>query len=126
MGTTGSPSFRHAPATDTADAERFSDFALAPVLYAAFLRSRVTTLSADVRLPDLDVDARKLFFLAYCLMLCSAGAADFEDEAGTRWHSVLNPEQRCNVPLMHMVQFASAFSCTHDDYMNPPKRCSFW
>ncbi|XP_065288186.1 membrane metallo-endopeptidase-like 1 isoform X2 [Dermacentor albipictus] len=130
----GSYGTRHAHrqtmATDSADAERFSDFASAPVLYAAFGRRSIGGASspADVRLPGLEAtDARKLFFLAYCLTLCPAGdEGDSWEEAGARARHELRPEHRCNVPLMHMEEFASAFSCARDDDMNPQKKCSFW
>ncbi|KAH9376169.1 hypothetical protein HPB48_017161 [Haemaphysalis longicornis] len=113
------------------DPERFSDVASAPVLWDAFRQqyppsSSSAPASEDFRLPGMEaVDGRKLFFLAYCLTLCTEDE-DVGSKSPGDFDHMPTPQQRCNVPLMHLEQFSSAFSCSKDDKMNPASKCSFW
>ncbi|XP_064487552.1 neprilysin-1-like [Ornithodoros turicata] len=55
----------------------------------------------------------QLFFLSICYNLCSV-----EDAQAA---ALL-----CNAPLQNMPEFAVAFQCRHNSYMNPSSRCHSW
>lgn len=63
--------------------------------------------------------SEQLFFISFCLFLCS----NYKSGAlGSHPPSV----DRCNVPLKHSPEFAKAFSCPSGSPMNPTNKCSFW
>lgn len=99
------------------DREVLCDVAAVPRLYAAF---KASGNDADVRLPGLEsFGPEQLFFLGICFSLCSGRDAPVDGSS-----VVLEP--RCNVPLMHLDQFAKAFNCGSHDPMNSARKCSFW
>ncbi|XP_049517419.1 neprilysin-3 [Dermacentor silvarum] len=66
-----------------------------------------------------DVTADQLFFIYYALSHCEMSA-----QGSTA--SMMNAEERVNVPLMNSFEFSAAFKCANDSKMNPSNKCSFW
>ncbi|CAN8007814.1 unnamed protein product, partial [Ixodes pacificus] len=58
------------------------------------------------------------FFLNYCFKLCARtteGAVGYATD-----------EDRCNVPLRHLDNFAAAFKCEGHAAISPTEKCNFW
>ncbi|CAN7978352.1 unnamed protein product [Ixodes persulcatus] len=64
------------------------------------------------------------FFIAYCHNFCDNVSDHPESHGGSTKYS--EAENRCNIPLMNMEEFARAFSCVPNDPMSPAKRCYLW
>ncbi|CAN8006210.1 unnamed protein product [Ixodes hexagonus] len=64
------------------------------------------------------------FFIAYCHDFCDNVSDHPESHGGSTKYS--EAENRCNVPLMNMEEFAQAFSCRPNDRMSPAKKCYLW
>ncbi|KAH7962367.1 hypothetical protein HPB52_015732 [Rhipicephalus sanguineus] len=102
----------------------FCGFATAPYLYEAVFGSsgdfagRTSCAQREERLVGIeDLSAQQLFFVGLCSTLCTHSDPD---------NAPSSAEARCNVPLMHMPQFQSAFRCASGQPMIPTTRCSFW
>ncbi|KAH6937616.1 hypothetical protein HPB50_002129 [Hyalomma asiaticum] len=102
----------------------FCDFATAPYLYEAVFgppwesAGRPSRAQQEERLVGIEeLSAEQLFFVGLCSTLCAKSNADGAPSLA---------EARCNVPLMHMPQFESAFQCAPGLPMTPTARCSFW
>ncbi|XP_064473057.1 neprilysin-11-like isoform X2 [Ornithodoros turicata] len=68
--------------------------------------------TVDARLEDMRTyTPEQIFFITYCYATCSK-----EEQA----------EQECNVPLMNLSNFSSAFGCHPGSPMNPIEKCSFF
>ncbi|XP_054931880.1 endothelin-converting enzyme homolog [Dermacentor andersoni] len=66
-----------------------------------------------------DVTADQLFFIYYALSHC-----EISGHGSTA--SMMNAEERVNVPLMNSFEFSAAFKCPNNHKMNPSNKCSFW
>ncbi|KAL3186934.1 hypothetical protein MRX96_004742 [Rhipicephalus microplus] len=102
----------------------FRGFATAPYLYEAVFEpsgnaiGRTSRAQREERLVGIEeLSAEQLFFVGLCWTLCASGDSDTTPASA---------EERCNVPLMHMPQFQSAFRCVAGQPMIPTTRCSFW
>lgn len=98
----------------TLDSENMADFLGLMSAYAAF-----TSLDDERAFAELPFDARQLFFIASCVKWCAVHTYELD----SRYASL---EARCNVPLMHLKEFAQAFRCVPGDPMYLKKRCTFW
>ncbi|KAL3224217.1 hypothetical protein MRX96_026659 [Rhipicephalus microplus] len=93
--------------------------------YASHMRiisrgcTRSVTLNKDYRLNRLNMTADQLFFIYYTLSYCSDYTQDSADKK-------IFVQDRVNVPLMNMEEFATAFQCASKKPMNPSERCFFW
>ncbi|XP_070388497.1 platelet binding protein GspB-like isoform X2 [Dermacentor albipictus] len=76
-------------------------------------------LGKDYRFQHLNMTADQTFFIYYALSYCS----DYSQDSTDRKTFV---QDRVNVPLMNMHEFATAFNCAAGKPMNPSKRCHFW
>ncbi|XP_077512856.1 uncharacterized protein LOC144124059 [Amblyomma americanum] len=76
-------------------------------------------LGKDYRLVALNMTADQLFFTYYALSYCRDSSQDSAD-------AKMFAQDRVNVPLMNMEEFATAFNCASGKPMNPPRRCDFW
>ncbi|XP_049269987.1 neprilysin-1-like [Rhipicephalus sanguineus] len=76
-------------------------------------------LNEDYRLDHLNMTADQLFFVYYTLSYCSDNSQDSTDKQ-------IFVQDRVNVPLMNMQEFATAFDCAAGKRMNPSTRCLFW
>ncbi|KAL1446656.1 hypothetical protein MTO96_028772, partial [Rhipicephalus appendiculatus] len=76
-------------------------------------------LNKDYRLEYFNMTANQLFFVYYTLSYCSDYSQDSADKK-------IFVQDRVNVPLMNMQEFATAFNCAAEKPMNPSKRCLFW
>ncbi|XP_072142276.1 neprilysin-1-like [Dermacentor andersoni] len=76
-------------------------------------------LGKDYRLESLNMTADQVFFIYYALSYCS----DYSQDSTDRKTFV---QDRVNVPLMNMQEFATAFNCAAGKPMNPSKQCHFW
>ncbi|XP_075739607.1 membrane metallo-endopeptidase-like 1 [Rhipicephalus microplus] len=102
--------------------EKVEDCTAVIVAYETFQQRLFSKqyLNADYRLQGLGkVTANQLFFVYYALSMC--GRPHLKKAGMT---AVL--QDRVNVPLMNLPEFASAFNCPDDSPMNPRNRCSFW
>ncbi|XP_077553109.1 neprilysin-1-like [Haemaphysalis longicornis] len=94
----------------------FCDFAGVAHLHNVVFGPRAKPQHRGERLAGLeDLSAEQLFFVGLCHPLCTS--------LDSGQHLA---ESRCNVPLMHMPQFARAFRCAARSPMAPNTRCSFW
>ncbi|XP_075739737.1 membrane metallo-endopeptidase-like 1 [Rhipicephalus microplus] len=102
--------------------EKVEDCTAVIVAYKTFQQRLFSKqyLNVDYRLQGLgNVTANQLFFVYYALSMC--GRPDLKKAGMT---TAL--QDRVNVPLMNLPEFASAFNCPADSPMNPRNRCSFW
>ncbi|KAL1483079.1 hypothetical protein MTO96_002149 [Rhipicephalus appendiculatus] len=107
--------------------EDVADFASLPAAlgayrYRSYIRERGQTPTF------LEFSGEQLFFLNYCFKLCSPDNADgggSRRRRSGRRGLYSADEKRCNVPLMHLTEFADAFGCTQPDGAVPEK-CNFW
>lgn len=102
---------------DVTDSEIMADFIGLSGLYEAYLTAKEQAGSPQglQELPGLSSD--QLFFVAFCFKWCS-NARPTE-----RYPEY---EVRCNMPLMNMPEFSTAFNCSAESPMNPTKKCVFW
>lgn len=102
---------------DVTDSEIMADFIGLSGLYEAYLTAKQQAGSPQglQELPGLSSD--QLFFVAFCFKWCS-NARPTE-----RYPEY---EVRCNMPLMNMPEFSTAFNCSAESPMNPTKKCVFW
>ncbi|CAN8014056.1 unnamed protein product, partial [Ixodes persulcatus] len=71
------------------------------------------------RFPSLPYHSTQIFFISSCVKWCAV--------PGSRAAPQYAPfQQRCNVPLMNLDAFATAFQCPQNSPMNPANKCSFW
>ncbi|BFZ14192.1 hypothetical protein BsWGS_17231 [Bradybaena similaris] len=49
-----------------------------------------------------------------------------EAASATLWERQSPVEFRVNGPLRNLEDFATAFGCPADSYMNPPNKCKLW
>ncbi|KAH7944151.1 hypothetical protein HPB52_016567 [Rhipicephalus sanguineus] len=108
--------------------EDVADFASLPAAlgayrYRSYIRERGQTPTF------LEFSGEQLFFLNHCFKLCSPDNADGGGSRRRRRSGRQGlysaDENRCNVPLMHLTEFADAFDCSQPDGV-VPERCSFW
>ncbi|CAN7996911.1 unnamed protein product [Ixodes pacificus] len=79
-----------------------------------------------IQLKGLDsFEEDQLFFLNYCYKFCGVNR---DVRPGNRGGESSYPVERlrCNVPLMNLPEFSSAFDCEPGAAMNPSERCSAW
>ncbi|XP_075559286.1 neprilysin-1-like [Dermacentor variabilis] len=105
--------------------EDVADFASLPAAlgayrYRSYIRERGQTPTF------LEFSGEQLFFLNHCFKLCSPDNAYGSRRRRRRRGLYSTDENRCNVPLMHLVEFADAFDCQPHEPMGVPDRCSFW
>ncbi|XP_077523832.1 neprilysin-like [Amblyomma americanum] len=106
---------------EVTDSEGFADFTGVRLAYDAY--RRLPSVERETVLPDVGLSAEQAFFVAHCLKWCTADKGNHKRRLkGRYWHG----RSRCIVPLMHMPEFAEAFSCAAGDFMNPQDRCRFW
>ncbi|XP_070380068.1 neprilysin-1-like [Dermacentor albipictus] len=105
--------------------EDVADFASLRVVLGAY-RRRAFLQQRGVRTPAsfLEFSGEQLFYLNYCFKLCSADE-DHDLLEGPRTDFATD-EDRCNVPLRHLKEFADAFRCAKGDPMDVMDKCSFW
>ncbi|KAH7956736.1 hypothetical protein HPB52_012263 [Rhipicephalus sanguineus] len=101
---------------DTVDSENLADFVGTALAHAAF--ASLPSAERNLALPGLNLTAEHLFFIGSCAKLCARQNVNSERYAASRF--------RCNVPLMNMAEFSSAFGCAPESPMNPSKKCAFW
>ncbi|KAH9370948.1 hypothetical protein HPB48_012251 [Haemaphysalis longicornis] len=78
---------------------------------------------AVVQLRGLDAfEEEQLFFIAYCYKFCGIERSTAAQRLSTHPAEKL----RCNVPLLNMPEFATAFDCEPGAAMNPSRRCAVW
>ncbi|XP_064488834.1 neprilysin-like isoform X2 [Ornithodoros turicata] len=97
---------------DNLDSEMMADFIGVSGLYDAYrTQPRVVLEGLDQFSSD------QLFFASFCFKWCSNA------RPASRY-----PEfrERCNAPLRNTEQFALAFNCSSETYMNAREKCSFW
>ncbi|XP_077527579.1 endothelin-converting enzyme 2-like [Haemaphysalis longicornis] len=99
--------------------ENVADFASLPAVLGAYrLRSYIQDRE---RTPTfLEFTREQLFYINYCFKLCS------QQSGGNGAQLYATDEQRCNVPLAHLREFAEAFGCAPSDNMAIEDTCSFW
>lgn len=67
----------------------------------------------------------QLFFVSYCYKFCGVDPGGHVSERA-RQPSHPIERLRCNVPLMNLAEFSSAFECEPGSSMNPSEKCSVW
>ncbi|CAN7996552.1 unnamed protein product [Ixodes hexagonus] len=79
-----------------------------------------------IQLKGLDsFEEDQLFFVNYCYKFCGIHRdARLGGHGGQSSYPV--ERLRCNVPLMNLPEFSSAFDCEPGSAMNPSERCSVW
>ncbi|CAN7975711.1 unnamed protein product, partial [Ixodes persulcatus] len=91
---------------------------MADVIGLALALRPYEDLADKKRVKGLPFEPKQLFFIASCAKWCSR--APFQGYAGNT-----PPSSRCNVMLMNMLEFATAFRCPQNSRMNLSKRCDF-
>lgn len=104
----------HGAAQSDADSENMADFAGLVSSYNAY-----ANLGDKQKLEELPYDAEQLFFISSCVKWCAADRAGHSKRYAP-W------QDRCNVPLRNMEEFADAFQCAQGSAMRPAQRCAFW
>ncbi|KAH7944517.1 hypothetical protein HPB52_020711 [Rhipicephalus sanguineus] len=89
--------------------------------HRAFLQQRGAWAPASF----MEFSREQLFYLNYCFRLCSADEGPGLLETSPRAFYAID-EDRCNVPLRHLQEFADAFQCAKRDPMDAEEKCSFW
>ncbi|XP_070380080.1 neprilysin-1-like [Dermacentor albipictus] len=105
--------------------EDVADFASLPAVLGAY-RYRSYIQERGQKPTFLEFSGEQLFFLNHCFKLCSPHNAYGSRRRRRRRGLYSTDENRCNVPLMHLVEFADAFDCQPHEPMGVPDRCSFW
>ncbi|KAH9384243.1 hypothetical protein HPB48_026228 [Haemaphysalis longicornis] len=102
--------------------ETVADFASLPAVLGAYrLRSSLRERETLRRPTFLEFSGEQLFYLNYCFKLCS------REQPGEAASPYLTDEERCNVPLKNLKEFADAFQCNKGaEPMNVADKCSFW
>jgi endothelin-converting enzyme len=92
--------------------------------YRAY-QSWVARNAPEAKLPGLEADPNKLFFLGYAQVWCQNVRPDYAKLAVlSDSHS---PSQyRVNAVAMNSKEFAAAFQCPVGSKMNPLEKCSVW
>ncbi|XP_077564889.1 neprilysin-1-like [Haemaphysalis longicornis] len=111
---------RQAEPDPKTDSEGFADWTGVQLAYFAF-RS-LPAAERDAVIPGLPLDAEKLFFIAHCYKWCGHERKRNPDPKELYWST----RSRCIVPLRHMPEFATAFSCPRGSRMNPAAKCTFF
>ncbi|XP_077490189.1 neprilysin-1-like [Amblyomma americanum] len=100
--------------------ENVADFASLPAVLGA--QRHRSFLHDRGKMPTfLEFSREQLFYLNYCFRLCSPEGS-LGDARGPRSAD----EDRCNVPLKNLKEFADAFGCAKRDPMHVADKCSFW
>lgn len=99
------------------DSENLADFVGAIEAYEAF-RS-LPADERDVVVPGVSYSPDQQFFVSRCSNWCGYEPLRPDDR-------YVDNKFRCNVPMMNMPEFASAFNCPLNSKMNPEQKCSFW
>ncbi|XP_064487902.1 endothelin-converting enzyme 1-like isoform X2 [Ornithodoros turicata] len=82
------------------------------VSFRAYTEEVNSGRQADLQLAPLpEFSGRQIFFMTYCFSLCSKSHNERHD---------------CNFPLMNSEDFAEAFKCPSNSFMNPPQKCNFF
>ncbi|KAH6932004.1 hypothetical protein HPB50_002438 [Hyalomma asiaticum] len=98
------------------DSENLADLVGVNLAYKAF--SSLPQAQHGLTLKGLNMSSDGLFFVNHCVKMCREYSV--QEGAHAPGHS------RCNVPLMNMPEFSSAFNCAPGEPMNPAKKCAFW
>jgi len=89
-------------------------------------------------LPNLDLSAQQLFFIAFAQRHCVSRSLDGTDSDLTnsvwgeeqflnaRSHAVLHAMGVVNGAVANTVQFSEAFGCSAGDLLDLPRKCPFW
>jgi predicted metalloendopeptidase len=92
--------------------------------YTAY-HSWVARNSPETKLPGIDGDPDKLFFIGYGQAWCQNTRPDYAKlNALSDPHSP--PKFRVNAVVMNSKEFAAAYKCPVGSPMNPPEKCSVW
>ncbi|KAH8037114.1 hypothetical protein HPB51_008538 [Rhipicephalus microplus] len=106
--------------------EDVADFASLSVVLGAYRhRAFLQQHGAWTPASFLEFSREQLFYLNYCFRLCSADEGPALLESSPRTVYAMD-EDRCNVPLRHLQEFADAFKCAKRDPMHVEDKCSFW
>ncbi|XP_077552666.1 neprilysin-1-like [Haemaphysalis longicornis] len=76
-------------------------------------------LGKNYQLSGTDLSTDQIFFTYYALSYCASASQANPDVKA--FH-----EDRVNVPLMNMPEFADAYNCADGKKMKPAQRCFFW
>ncbi|KAL1483085.1 hypothetical protein MTO96_002155 [Rhipicephalus appendiculatus] len=121
--------FRDGAATSYPSAfedEDVADFASLRVVLGAYRRRAfLQQRGAWTPASFLEFSREQLFYLNYCFRLCSADEGPGLLDSSPRAVYAMD-EDRCNVPLRHLQEFADAFQCAKRDPMDAEDKCSFW
>ncbi|KAH6943094.1 hypothetical protein HPB50_015998 [Hyalomma asiaticum] len=117
---------RDVPYSTAFEDEDVADFTSLRVVLGAyrrrtFLQQRGALTPASLA----EFSREQLFYLNYCFRLCTADEGPgLLDTSPRAVHAM--EEDRCNVPLRHLQEFADAFQCAKRDPMDVVDKCSFW
>ncbi|KAH7950366.1 hypothetical protein HPB49_023142 [Dermacentor silvarum] len=116
---------REAPNSAAFEDEDVADFTSLRVVLGAY-RRRAFLQQRGVWTPAsfLEYSGEQLFYLNYCFRLCSADQD--RDLLESPRADFATDEDRCNIPLRHLQEFADAFRCAKGDPMVAVDKCSFW
>lgn len=99
------------------DSENLADFLGVVTAYKAFMS--LPESERNVLIPGVNFTSEQQYFVSGCLAWCGKEPAQRDPRYAAR-------KFRCNVPLMNMPEFSSAFKCPLRSRMNPDNKCSFW
>ncbi|BFZ14189.1 hypothetical protein BsWGS_17228 [Bradybaena similaris] len=91
--------------------------------YRAY-KAWAASLTPIVRLPGLTLSDEQMFFVKFAQMRCTKES--YLDARSTLSGKQSPDEFRVNGPLMNLPEFARAFNCPADSFMNPPNKCVVW
>lgn len=116
---------RETPNSAAFEDEDVADFTSLRVVLGAY-RRRAFLQQRGVWTPAsfLEYSGEQLFYLNYCFRLCSADQD--RDLLESPRADFATDEDRCNIPLRHLQEFADAFRCAKGDPMVAVDKCSFW
>ncbi|KAH7980373.1 hypothetical protein HPB49_015334 [Dermacentor silvarum] len=100
----------------TLDSIELANFVAVTTAYKAFLL--LLNNVREKKLSNLNLSAKQLFFINYCVKLC--------DETSAQTTGYSSFRSRCMVPLMNMPDFSEVFGCAPGASMNPRRKCALW